>query len=69
MTTVLKDANGIEMVPVVVGQSLPFAKACLAEWRARDGVDRSWMLRNKAFNVPADLIDRARARLGRSDDE
>jgi hypothetical protein len=63
MTAIFKDANGVDMLMVVVDQSRPFARACLAEWQARDGKDRFWLLKHKAIYVPLDVVEPARARL------
>lgn len=64
-------ADGRRYVPVRTAQSRPFSLAVLAEWRLADGVDRGWMYRLNAFNVPeevmARILPKVRARLERQE--
>lgn len=53
--------NGVPSTCVVVANSKPFARACVDLMRRRDGKDHGWKLGIKAFWVPNDLIDEARA--------
>lgn len=59
--------DGVPMVSVVVGKSVPFARALVYEWSLRDGIDREHMLRWKAISLPASvydaILDRVRLRL------
>lgn len=57
-------ADGREYVSVVVARSRAFAGACLEAWKDEDGVDRRHQLAWRSIWVPADLLPRARARLG-----
>jgi hypothetical protein len=50
-------ADGTPIVTVVVAKSLPFARGLIEAWKAIDQKDRSWMLRNKAFIIPAAIYD------------
>lgn len=55
--------DGVLMQSILVARSIPFAKACLAEWHKRDGIDRRDWMRRKSFWVPASVIEPARAAL------
>lgn len=59
--------DGVPMVSVVVGKSVPFARALVYEWSLLDRVERSHMLRWKAISLPAAtydaILDRVRLRL------
>lgn len=61
--------DGVLYQPVRVAQSPSFALALLGEWRALDGVNRGYLYRGAAFNVPVPIYERiegpARARLRR----
>lgn len=55
-------ADGVEYVSIPVAKSGSFAADVIAEWSARDGRDRRWMLRHSAITVPAEILDTARIR-------
>lgn len=57
------DAAGKPITCVTVGNSKPFARACADLMGERDGRDHSWKLALKAFWVPDDIIELARARV------
>lgn len=59
----VQGSDGQWMQSVVVNRSFPFARACLAEMKRRDGTDRAEWMRRKSFWVPVDVIDAARASL------
>ncbi len=61
--TKMTDAQGVEHTLVRPAMHPKFARACLVEWRSRDGKNRMWMMRQKAFWVPSDLMPAARLRL------
>ncbi len=52
--------DGVTMKIVRPWRSKPFARACIDVMRQRDGIDRSYLLEAKAFNVTPDVIEPAR---------
>lgn len=59
--------DGRMMQSVVVARSVPFARACLAEWKRQDSVERGEWMRRKAFWVPVEVIDAAREALSQAE--
>lgn len=55
--------DGKVLVSVRVNDSLPFARACVAVLKQRDGRDRSQWLQWSSFWVPEDVLPLARERV------
>jgi hypothetical protein len=59
--------DGRMMQSVVVARSIPFARACLVEWKKQDGVERGEWMRRKSFWVPVTVLEAARDALSQAE--